>query len=92
MTTSALHLTIRGLVQGVGYRWFARQRAQALGLTGYARNGADGSVQVVAEGERGLLERYLTELRRGPEEAEVSDIEVGWGAGTGEFHGFQIRR
>ena len=89
---SRLTARVRGYVQGVGYRWFARQRAQALGLTGYARNEADGSVQVVAEGERALLERLLAELRRGPEEADVSDIEVGWGQATGEFQGFQIRR
>ena len=89
---SRLTALVRGYVQGVGYRWFARQRAQALGLSGYARNEADGSVQVIAEGERRLLERYLAELHRGPEEAEVSDIEVGWSVATGEFHGFQIRR
>lgn len=89
---SRLTARVQGYVQGVGYRWFARQRAQALGLTGYARNEADSSVQVIAEGERGLLERYLTELHRGPEEAEVSNIEVGWDSATGEFQGFQIRR
>ncbi len=87
---SRLNARVRGYVQGVGYRWFARQRAQALGLTGYARNEADGSVRIVAEGERELLERFLAELRRGPEGADVSDVEAGWAAATGEFQAFQI--
>ena len=89
---SRLTARIGGYVQGVGYRWFARQRAQALGLAGYARNEADGTVLVVAEGERALLERFLAELRRGPEGADVQTSGDTWDVATGEFQGFQIRR
>ncbi len=47
----SLRFIVRGRVQGVGYRYFARKSAESLGLTGFARNLADGSVEVVAEGE-----------------------------------------
>jgi acylphosphatase len=92
-SSGAARLTARigGYVQGVGYRWFARQRAQALGLTGYARNEPDGSVVVVAEGPRPLLESFLADLRRGPEGADVQTAGESWDEATGEFSNFQIR-
>ncbi len=57
---------VRGSVQGVGFRWWTRARALELGLTGFARNTADGRVEVVAEGPRGVLERLLGLLREEP--------------------------
>ncbi|WP_101394542.1 acylphosphatase [Phycicoccus duodecadis] len=53
---------VRGRVQGVGFRWWTRARALELGLAGWARNTADGRVEVVAEGERGDVERLLALL------------------------------
>jgi acylphosphatase len=82
---------ISGDVQGVGYRAFARRYARTLGLVGYARNLADGVVEVVAEGPRELLERLLAELRRGPISADVSDVRIEWGIATGEYQTFSIR-
>ena len=82
---------ISGEVQGVGYRYFARRRAQALGLRGYAMNLADGSVEVVAEGPRALLEQLLEQLRRGPSLARVSDAQANWSDSTNEFREFSVR-
>jgi acylphosphatase len=82
---------VSGEVQGVGYRFFARQRAQALGLVGYAQNLADGAALVVAEGSRELLEQLLTQLRRGPISARVAEAQVEWSDATGEFSRFGIR-
>ncbi len=82
---------VAGDVQGVGYRAYARRRAQMLGLRGFARNLADGSAQVVAEGPRDLLEQLLVELRRGPSLAQVTDARVVWGEPTGEYSTFSIR-
>ena len=56
---------VHGHVQGVGMRWWIRARALELGLVGWARNTDDGRVEVVAEGQRGSLERLLTLLRDG---------------------------
>lgn len=50
-----LHAVVYGHVQGVNYRASALRQAQALGLTGWVRNGPDGTVEVVAEGSRASL-------------------------------------
>lgn len=87
----SLHAYVSGYVQGVGYRWFARQHALLLGLTGCARNLRDGRVEVVAEGTRDALERFVATLRRGPEGADVAAVEVSWEAARHEFAGFSIQ-
>jgi acylphosphatase len=70
-----LHVVIHGRVQRVGFRWFVRERARALRLTGWVRNRIDGSVEVLAAGrEEGLLQ-LRSALHRGPEGAVVSRIE-----------------
>lgn len=66
---------IRGRVQGVGYRAFAQRAAQALGLTGYARNLDDGRVEVYAAGPAGKLAELAPLLYRGPRWAEVRGVE-----------------
>ncbi len=80
-----------GRVHGVGYRYFVIEEATLLGLRGYARNLPNGTVEVIAEGPRPLLERLLEALRQGPPAAYVREVEVGWGPATGEFAGFRVR-
>ena len=70
-----LHVAVRGRVQGVGFRWFVRERARALSLTGWVRNRADGSVEVFAIGDEGALEELQSLLRSGPPGARVSLVE-----------------
>ena len=70
-----LHVRVTGRVQGVGFRWFVRERARRLGLSGWVRNLRDGSVEVAAAGDPGQLELLMGELRRGPEGAAVADIQ-----------------
>lgn len=82
---------VRGDVQGVGYRFFARREAAALGLRGYVRNLPDRSVEVVAEGESGLLQQFVGVLRRGPSAAIVEAVDIMWSNAEGVFGGFQIR-
>ena len=67
---------VAGVVQGVGYRWFAARHARALGLSGFARNLADGRVEVVAAGEdAGAIGRLEELLRAGPAHARVEGVE-----------------
>src|SRR5438552_1968091 len=86
-----LHATVRGYVQGVGFRYFVVQKALALGLRGYARNESDGSVEVLAQGTRPTLERLLAVLRQGPASAEVEEVETNWRAPTEHISGFHVR-
>ncbi len=72
---AAYRYVVRGVVQGVGFRYFVLREARALGLTGYARNQGDGSVEVVAEGSDGALEQLEGRLRLGPPSSEVTELE-----------------
>ena len=85
-------VTVRvfGRVQGVFFRYTARHHAEKLGLKGWARNEADGSVAITAEGEEEALEKFLDWCRRGPLLARVDNIEIKWQEATGEFKRFEI--
>ena len=85
-----LHAVVTGLVQGVGFRWSVIRAARDIGLTGFARNLRDGSVDVVAEGPREELERLLGMLYEGPRASVVRGVEVGWGEATGEYYVFDV--
>jgi acylphosphatase len=66
---------VSGLVQGVGFRWFVARHARALGLTGYARNLPNGSVEVVVSGPDEVLPEFERWLRQGPANAQVDQVE-----------------
>jgi acylphosphatase len=69
-----LHVRVTGIVQGVGFRWFVREKARRLGLRGWVRNLRDGSVEVVADGDDAQIELLKEELRRGPPGAAVDGL------------------
>jgi acylphosphatase len=89
--TERLDATVRGRVQGVGFRWFVTREADRLGLSGWVANQADGSVRVVAEGERSDLDRLAERLSVGPAGAGVVDVSLGWSAARGVDEGFSVR-
>ncbi|GHD22463.1 acylphosphatase [Nocardiopsis kunsanensis] len=82
---------VRGQVQGVGFRWWARARALEEGLVGAATNLADGRVEVVAEGERRACERLLGHLRGGRTPGRVESVVERWASPGGTFNGFVER-
>jgi acylphosphatase len=83
---------VRGRVQGVGFRWWTRAEALAIGgLSGYVSNLADGRVQIVAEGERGDCGRLLHWLRDGDTPGRVDGVTEIWGVPRGGYDGFEIR-
>ena len=86
-----LDATVRGRVQGVGFRYFVVRRAMDLGLTGWVANEADGSVRCVAEGSRGSLEALLASLEEGPAGALVDRVSSRWGAAAGDWRSFEVR-
>lgn len=71
-----LHVTVRGRVQGVGFRWFASDTAESLGLTGWVRNLKDGSVEAEAQGTEEALVEFVERLRTGNPAARVDSIET----------------
>ncbi|OGT20346.1 MAG: acylphosphatase [Gammaproteobacteria bacterium RBG_16_57_12] len=72
--TDCVRCFVSGKVQGVFYRASTQRQARQLGLTGYARNLADGRVEVVACGGRQQLEHLQAWLWQGPQHAEVADV------------------
>jgi len=66
---------VSGMVQGVGFRWFVARHARSLGLTGYARNLPNGSVEVVVDGPEDALPGLEQLLRRGPANSQVDRVE-----------------
>lgn len=68
------HLTIKGRVQGVGFRWFAKQTAASLGVRGWVRNREDGSVEAEAEGPEERLDAFVERLKTGNPAARVDEI------------------
>jgi acylphosphatase len=73
--TQAARFLVRGRVQGVGFRWFVEREAHTLGIAGWVRNNADGSVEVLAIGSREQLSALRSRLRAGPRAARVDDVE-----------------
>lgn len=71
----AERLVVRGRVQGVGFRWFVREAARAAGLAGWVRNNPDGSVELVASGERTALDQLARAVAAGPSGAHVTGFE-----------------
>jgi acylphosphatase len=86
----AYRYVVAGRVQGVGYRYFLLRQAGALGVSGFAKNRADGAVEVVAEGEEAALGDFEARLREGPAFAEVAGVERETIAERGSA-GFHIR-
>lgn len=82
---------ITGRVQGVGFRWFAWDAARHEGVTGLVRNLPDGSVEVVAEGEREALDRFEWKIASGPRGARVDTVDREAVPATGRFHEFSVK-
>jgi len=84
------HIRVRGFVQGVFFRYTAKEEAEKLHISGFARNEPDGSVYIEAEGEEEDLNRFLTWCHNGPGAAKVKNVEVGDGE-VRDFQEFEIR-
>ena len=85
-----LEATVRGEVQGVGFRWFVRRLAAQLTVSGWVANQPDGSVHVVAEGSHEALAQLLRQLHAGPPGAVVRSVDDRWLPADGSFDGFDI--
>jgi len=72
----AYQITVKGRVQGVGFRYFAAKRAQALGLKGFVKNTNDGNVYIEAQGQEDQLIAFVEEVKKGPILSRVDKILV----------------
>jgi acylphosphatase len=74
MSDTIRHVTVRGRVQGVGYRYFVEYEARARGLEGWVRNRRDGSVEALFSGSVEAVAAMIAACRRGPSSARVEAL------------------
>ncbi len=87
---TARRYVISGRVQGVGFRFFARDAARVEGIRGVVRNLDDGTVEIHAEGDAEAIIRFERAIRRGPRGARVEDVRVEPAPPAGSFSDFRI--
>lgn len=92
MATRAVEVRVSGRVQGVFYRASTRDRARELGVSGWVRNLADGSVQFVAQGDTEAVAALVDWARRGPPGARVDELDQRPVAEDPALAGFEVRR
>jgi acylphosphatase len=90
MSTKRVHLVVRGRVQGVFFRAATQREARRLGITGWVKNRADGSVEILIEGDEDAVKEMMGWAQHGPSAARVDQVDVRWRGYTGEFDNFQI--
>jgi acylphosphatase len=91
MRKTRVHLYISGLVQGVFFRQYTKQKAERLGVFGWVRNLPDARVEAVFEGEESAVKELVEICRKGPSKAIVENVEVAWEDFLGEFRDFSIK-
>jgi len=83
-------ITIKGMVQMVGYRYFTHHHALRLGLKGYVKNLYNEDVEIAVEGDRSIVEELITILKVGPRGSRVTGVSIEWKKYTGKYKSFDI--
>jgi len=86
-----LQIVVSGKVQGVGYRYFAQMKAVQFGITGWAKNRSDGTVEMVITGTKENLDLFIEEIRRGNPFSTVDQIEIHEVQRTEKYSSFTIK-
>ncbi len=88
---TAINATVTGRVHGVGFRYATVARAQALGIEGWVRNTTRGTVEVLAQGDRDAIDRFVAFLRTGPQAARVDRVTILETIPNPNIEGFTVR-
>lgn len=90
-TVSTVRIIVSGFVQGVGFRYYVYREASSLGLNGYVKNLPTGQVEVVALGDKGLIDELVKTLRVGPGYASIAGVQLEEIEIEEDFKNFSIR-
>ena len=88
---SAVRITIKGRVQGVGFRYFIARIAYELDLHGYAKNLFNGDVEIYAEGKKEFLTELIKNAKLGPSHSYVETANVEWLEFKNKYDNFEVR-
>ena len=88
---AAAKITVSGMVQGVGFRYYIANAAGKLGLNGYARNLFNGNVEIYAEGRVEFVEELAKKAKIGPSNAHVDSAKVEWLDFKNKYDNFDIK-
>ena len=86
-----VHVYVTGRVQGVNFRYYTRQQAFELGVSGWVRNVRDGRVEAVFQGDEKQVAKILKWCEGGPSSARVDNVEVEWEEPSEPLSGFETR-
>ena len=84
-------IIVKGIVQGVCFRYYTKLKAEELKINGWVRNKKDGSVEIVAQGQKSSLDAFINWCRQGPSNAKVKEIEVKEEDFSERLDGFYIK-
>jgi acylphosphatase len=84
------YIHVKGIVQGVGFRYFAAREARSLHLNGYVRNCMDGSVESEVEGTQEFVQDYIQAMQRGSAFSKVTAVDVKWEKYQNKYKEFKI--
>jgi acylphosphatase len=88
----ALHIVVKGLVQGIGYRYFVQDTGRSMALCGWVRNRSNGDVEIEAFGDPDILERFIRSIRNDHPYARVDDMQIeSITTGAKDYSGFKIK-
>ena len=86
-----IHSFIIGIVRDEGFSDTVKRVAQHLGINGQVKHLPDRRIEIIAEGEKHILEQFLEEIRYGEMTVQIKDIQTTWKEATGGFSGFLLR-
>ena len=87
-----IRCVIKGIVQGVSFRFFVKSVAEYMNISGEVKNMKDGSVFVLAQGEKESLEKFIHFLKKGNSKSVVDDVSVSWLEPVKNYNNFNISR
>jgi acylphosphatase len=87
---TGINIIVKGIVQGVGFRYFVYNNAVNLGLKGYVKNLYDGAVEIDVEGDRSLIEELIKEVKVGPRFAHITNMITNWQEANKHYKNFEV--
>lgn len=83
-------IIVRGTVQGIFFRNFCKENADKFDIKGFVRNLEDGDVELSVEGDNGLMQQFIEEIKKGPPHSYIRDVKIEEKKWTGDFKEFKI--